>query len=168
MFRYESAESIRLKRGAARLLGAVVALGLAFALTACGGGGDTAEAGASPQPQGTGINADIEDVQIGKLGGDPEAFIGDRVRVKGTVTEVIGLYAFLLGSDKTDVEPLLVVGAEKNVADKGDVVTVTGEVASEFGVPDVEDELGVDLDDPLFEPYVGENYIRATQVVPAE
>lgn len=166
MFRYESPGNSPLKR--TRLLGAVAALGLAFALTACGGGGDAAEAGASPQAQGTGINADIEDVQIGTISGDPEAFVGDRVRVKGTVTEVIGLYAFLLGSENPDVEPLLVVGAEKNVVDKGDVVTVTGEVASKFGVTDVEDELGVDLDDPLFEPYEGENYVRATQVLPAE
>ncbi len=171
MFPYKPVNKTHRGGRAVRLFGAVVAAGLVFALTACGGGADTPQAGVPPQEPGPeSVNADIEDLQIEPLSGDPEAFAGERVRVKGTVTEVVGTYAFLLGSQKPEVEPLLVVSAEKNVAGKGDVVKVTGKVASGFEVASVEKQLGIDLDDSAFERerFAGLYYIKATKVVPAQ
>jgi hypothetical protein len=70
------------------------------------------------------------------------------------------------------VEPLLVVGAEETAELEPDLaVAVTGTVQQAFDLPRVEEDLGVDLNDELFEQWDGEPYIVAETVdtaVPAD
>ena len=138
-------------------------------LTACGG--DTA---------GTEAGADVEDVteeeplEDGPYDGvydtafyeDINTWVGQEVVLSADVNEVITPTAFTIaGTDDTSVEPLLVVGAtENNGLAAETTVEVTGTVQEAFVVTEVEEELGIDLDDALFEEYAEENYVVAENV----
>ncbi len=137
-------------------------------LTACG---DTA---------GSEAGADVEDVaeeeaiNEGAYGGpyDPdfyegvEDYLGEQVTLSADVNEVITPEAFTIaGTDDTSVEALLVVGAtgDAQLAPEA-TVEVTGTVQETFVVTEVEEELGVDLDDALFTEWEQETYVVADSV----
>lgn len=91
---------------------------------------------------------------------------GETVTVSADVNEVISPESFVIaGTDDTSVDPLLVVGATEVTGLAPDLtVAVTGTVHTAFDLPAVEEELGVDLDDALYEDYDQQPYITATGV----
>lgn len=153
----------------------VVAALSTVGLSACGG--DTA---------GTETGADVEDV----AGDEPAAgaqepladpyagvydtafsegidsYVGQDVTLSADVDEIITPEAFTIaGADDTTVESLLVVGATGNdQLSPETTVQVTGTVQDAFTITEVEEQLGVDLDDALFTEYEQEPYVMAQGV----
>lgn len=91
---------------------------------------------------------------------------GQTATVSADVNEIIDPSAFTIaGTDDTSVDELLVVSATEVSGLQPDLtVAVTGTVHTDFDLPTVEEELGVDLDDALFEEYEQQAYISATSV----
>ncbi|WNV77665.1 hypothetical protein [Geodermatophilus sp. DSM 44513] len=98
--------------------------------------------------------------------GDVTSYVDEQVTLSADVNEVITPEAFTIaGADDTTVEPLLVVGATgDDQLSPETTVEVTGTVMEGFTVTDVEQDLGIDLDDALFEEYADENYVVADSV----
>lgn len=90
---------------------------------------------------------------------------GETVMISGEVEAVYGPHAFrILGEEAT--EGTLVVGAdtvEAHQIAEGDVAQITGTV-TEFIIADVEDELGIDLDDDVFLEFEEELAVVADSV----
>ena len=162
----------------ARAAVAAVAALSALGLSACGG--DTA---------GTEAGADVEDVveeepleeepaAAGPYDGvydsafydEVDSYVGEEVVLSADVNEVITPESFTIaGTDDTSVEALLVVGATGDTELAPETtVGVTGTVMESFVVTDVEDELGVDLDDALFTDWEQEPYVVAEDVAVLE
>jgi hypothetical protein len=97
---------------------------------------------------------------------DLESYADQEVTVSADVNEVVSPTAFTIaGTDDTTVEELLILGAEDTtVLEPEMTVAVTGTVHPEFVIEDVEQDLGVDLDDALFEVWFQEPYIVAESV----
>lgn len=97
---------------------------------------------------------------------DLDSYAGEEVTLSADVNEVITETAFTIaGTDDTTVEALLVVGATE-VADLAPEVTVevTGTVQQAFVLEEAEEELGIDLDDALFDEWEQEPYVVAETV----
>lgn len=138
-------------------------------LTACGS--DSA---------GTGTGADVEDVteddiaSPGPFDGaydadlydEVDSYVGEEVTLSADVNEVLSSGAFTIaGTDDTTVEALMVVGATGDIDPAPETtVEVTGTVQQAFDVATVEEDLGADLDDTLFEDYGSEPYVVADGV----
>ncbi|RBY90192.1 hypothetical protein DQ244_12035 [Blastococcus sp. TBT05-19] len=97
---------------------------------------------------------------------DVDDYTGEEVTLSADVNEVITPEAFTIaGTDDTTVEALLVVGATGDAELASETtVKVTGTVEEAFVLTDVEDELGVDLDDALFTEWEDEPYVVADDV----
>ena len=95
-----------------------------------------------------------------------DGYVGEQVTLSADVNEVITPETFTIaGTDDTTVEPLLVVGATGDAQLAPETtVEVTGTVQESFVVTDVEEELGVDLDDALFAEWEQEPYVVADNV----
>ena len=95
-----------------------------------------------------------------------DGYVGEQVTLSADVNEVITPEAFTIaGTDDTTVEALLVVGATGNAELAPETtVEVTGTVQDAFVVTEVEEELGVDLDDALFAEWEQEPYVVADGV----
>ncbi|TFV63982.1 hypothetical protein E4P41_03200 [Geodermatophilus sp. DF01-2] len=95
-----------------------------------------------------------------------DSYVGQEVVLSADVNEVITPTAFTIaGTDDTSVEALLVVSAtENNELAPETTVEVTGTVQQAFVVTEVEEELGIDLDDALFADYEQEPYVVAESV----
>ncbi|WP_164700954.1 hypothetical protein [Modestobacter sp. KNN46-3] len=100
---------------------------------------------------------------------DLDVLAGTEVTVLGRVEEVLTPSAFtIVGPEGTTVEPLLVVAAEEvGELESGTPVTVAATVGRDFEVTEVEDQLGVDLEDAEFEQWLGREYLAATIVEPS-
>jgi hypothetical protein len=144
----------------------------AVGLTACSGTAGTEE--------GTDV-ADVveEDVAADGAVADPfdgpydtdfrdgvDSYAGQEVVLSADVNEVITPESFTIaGTDDTTVEALLVVGATGDAELAPETtVEVTGTVQQAFVLADVEEELGIDLDDALFDDYEQEPYVVAEDV----
>ncbi|MEE1942632.1 hypothetical protein V1L54_25045 [Streptomyces sp. TRM 70361] len=96
--------------------------------------------------------------------GNAESVVGEERTVEGRVHDVVSPWAFTVGGNEpSDIEPLLVVEGDMPAVDQDDPVRVTG-VVREFEIAGVEEELGVELSDTLYEQYEGEPYIRARSI----
>ncbi|HET7315571.1 hypothetical protein [Salinisphaera sp.] len=95
--------------------------------------------------------------------GNLDSYEGKQVSVSADVGKVVSKHAFTMAGG--DVEPLLIVSAneEKNLA-QGSTAKVTGTVHTAFDLTTVEDEVGVDLQDNLFNQWGQEPYIVATSI----
>lgn len=95
-----------------------------------------------------------------------DTYVGEEVTLSADVNEVLGDSAFTIaGTDDTSVDEFLVVGADgTEELEPGLTVQVTGIVEETFDVVGVEEELGVDLDDSLYNDWEGEGYLVATAV----
>ncbi|THJ66050.1 hypothetical protein E8P82_10495 [Arthrobacter echini] len=109
---------------------------------------------------------------------DVEFYVGTEVTVSAIVDEVISPNVFTVidnansdeqtedpvDIDEVVIEPLLVVH-EQDIPGlaPGTPVGVVGTVREEFYLATVENELGVDLDDPAFERWEEQAYIEATE-----
>ncbi|MGY1669135.1 hypothetical protein [Geodermatophilus sp. SYSU D00710] len=97
---------------------------------------------------------------------DIGSYAGQVVSLSADVAQVVTSEAFTIaGTDDTAVEELLVVGATGDTPLSPETtVRVTGTVRESFEVTEVEEELGVDLDDARFEPWQQEPYVIAEDV----
>jgi hypothetical protein len=112
----------------------------------------------------------ISNVSIDDILDEPEHFIGQPVVVDGEVDDVLGLRAFTVeDGDLFFDDDILVVGAMPVAALPGwngydaSEVRVAGTVRW-FDLEAFEDELGVDLDDALFDGWDGRPVIMASAV----
>lgn len=95
--------------------------------------------------------------------GDLETYEGQEVTVSADVNEIISDNAFTIAGG--DVESLLVIsGNAMTDLEQGSVIKVTGTVHTALDLPAVEDEVGVDLEDDLYDAWDQEPYITATNI----
>lgn len=97
---------------------------------------------------------------------DINSYVGEEVTLSADVNEVISSSSFTIaGTDDTDVEALLVVSATEVTDLEPDLtVAVTGTVEQAFDLTTVEEDLGVDLDDDLYDAWDQEPYLVASSV----
>ncbi len=86
--------------------------------------------------------------------------VGQELRIAGEVEEILSTVAFRLAGTEWDV---LVLDAQQAAVSEDDFVQVDGTVAR-LDIADVEERLGVDLDDALYEPFEGEFVLLAQSV----
>lgn len=93
-------------------------------------------------------------------------YAGQEVNVSADVNEVLSDDAFTIaGTDDTSVDEMLVVGADSTSELENDLtVSVTGTVQEDFDLVTVEENLGVDLEDELYEDWDGQTYIEASSI----
>jgi hypothetical protein len=102
---------------------------------------------------------------------DPQTYYGNTVTVSGEIGELIGPRAFTIGTqEELGGGTLLVVGAQAlpQIIEEGDaneitaqdVAQVTGSVR-EFGVGEIEEEIGTGLDNARFRDFEGEPVVIA-------
>jgi hypothetical protein len=157
---------------------AVAALS-AVGLSACGGDTAGTEAGADVEDVVEEEPAEEEPAEEEPLEDGPyegvydtafydgvDTYVGEEVVLSADVNEVITPESFTIaGTDDTSVEALLVVGATGDTELAPETtVGVTGTVQEAFVVTEVEEELGVDLDDALFAEWEQEPYVVADDV----
>lgn len=160
----------RTARAAVAALAALSAVGL----SACGGDTAGTEAGADVEDVTAEEPAEEEPLEDGPYEGvydtafydGVDGYVGEEVVLSADVNEVITPESFTIaGTDDTSVEALLVVGATGDTQLAPETtVEVTGTVMESFVLTDVEDELGVDLDDALFTEWEQEPYVVAEDV----
>lgn len=108
---------------------------------------------------------EAEDVSVGDIMDDPSGFAGEDVTISGPIGGELDREAFTI---EEDGEELLVVGDRGTVpSDLPDEVDVTGTVEEEFNIGDVEDELGIRLNDRQLDEFEGEPFIMADDIVEA-
>jgi hypothetical protein len=133
----------------------------------------------SPEP----TNGDLSEIPtpingnqatVGEILNDPASFIGQSVTVDSTINSTVGQNAFVLNPDNVD-EGLLVVGRgpfsrpdatgdEGNATlSEGDRVQVSG-VVRIFSLSEVEQELGISLNEEEFTNYDGRPVVVAEQI----
>lgn len=99
---------------------------------------------------------------------EKDSYVGEEVTLSADVNEVIDSTSFTIaGTDDTTVEPLLIMhslGGEDPDLSPELTVQVTGTVMEAFDLPTVEEEMGVDLDDALYEDWDGEPYVEASKI----
>lgn len=118
-----------------------------------------------------GVGEDEEEA-LGEEEQEQPDLVGQTVTVSGEVTSVIAPTGFTISGEEDEelgelgeqnTSGVLVVGAQEFGITEGDVVQVVGEVAL-FRVVDFETELGIDLDDELFEDFEGQPALIAASV----
>lgn len=143
--------------GALVLLVALVGL----LLVSCGSGGR--DPGAQddieePTQEQDTVGTQNDSVTLEELTRRPDRFYGEQVTVNGRVGRTISPETFSLtsddaaeGDDSFEVEAALVAGGEGSIPalSEGQRVRVTGEV-QRFNVEEVEQKIGVNLDDSLY------------------
>ncbi len=147
-------------------------LGAAVLLASCGG-----EEGAERPAEDVESEGPAAGVTLTDIVESPDDFFGKSVTVSGEVNELVGPQAFTIGGeDFLGTDELLIVGAQQlpNIIEgvpegepaeigEDDIVQVTGTVR-EFVITDIEEEIGADLDDALFEEFEGQPVVVAEQV----
>jgi len=89
---------------------------------------------------------------------------GETLTIAGNVTDLLSTVSFqLAGSGWT----VVVLDAAQAEVEPGEYVQVQGTVR-QLDVAELEEEFGTDLDDAVYEPYVGDLVLVAENVMPAE
>ena len=119
--------------------------------------GEESAEGLGEETEGFELDAETQEVF-----GDLDSFMDQTVTVSAEVQEVISEQAFVL---QADGQGLLVVGAQSLGVplEPGMVAQVNG-VVQTFVLVDVEESLGVDLDDESFLEFEDQHYIVADNV----
>lgn len=93
-------------------------------------------------------------------------YFGEEVTLSAQVREPLDAQGFTLaGMDETTVDPLLVLHeGEAQQLEPGQAVFVKGTVYEYLDIAEVENELGVDLDEALYEQWENDPYLLATSV----
>lgn len=132
---------------------------------------------------------DLEDPDAGFLAGDEESdnsldsgpydevydqsfwdeltiYFGEQVTLSAQVKEPLEARAFTIaGMDDTTVNPLLVIHqGEVQQVEPGQALIVNGTVHEYLDIEAVEEELGVDLDDAVYEDWENDPYLLATSI----
>ncbi|MFI7585372.1 hypothetical protein ACH9DO_16505 [Kocuria sp. M1N1S27] len=88
-------------------------------------------------------------------------YVGQQVTLSGLVTGTLSPGTFAIAGP---ADPMLIVEEQEIPAvDEGQTVELTGIMRENFSVTEVEEQLGVELDDELYTDFEGENYLAATQ-----
>ncbi|WP_159617242.1 hypothetical protein [Arthrobacter zhaoguopingii] len=103
---------------------------------------------------------------VGDDSGGYDSLVGEQVTVSAEVNEIVSPMAFTIaGTDDTTVDELLIVHDEELPdVDPGQVVQVTGRVHEAFDLARSEEDLGIDLDEDLYDDWNDLRYIQATSV----
>ncbi len=109
-----------------------------------------------------GVEGEIVD-ETEKFFEDPAALVGEEITVTVIVDEVVDPNAFRIAQRDPGGERFLVIHDGEVSPPEHSVVEVTGTV-SEFNMAQVENDLGIDLDEETFELYEGEYGIVADLV----
>ncbi len=89
---------------------------------------------------------------------------GESITIAGNVTDLLSTVSFqLAGSGWT----VVVLDANQAAVEPGEYVQVQGTVR-QLDVAELEEEFGLDLDDAVYETYVGDLVLVAENVMPAE
>ena len=106
---------------------------------------------------------------------NPDTFYGQTTSVTGQIGQMVADRAFVLTDSDTGQEQLLVVSAlslpatlargDDRTPDRGGAVEVTGEIR-QLDLVELEQRIGVNLDDAQLGRWTGEPVIVATSVVP--
>ncbi|MFN2555265.1 MAG: hypothetical protein ABR592_00055 [Nitriliruptorales bacterium] len=94
---------------------------------------------------------------------NPRAFLGQDVELRGKVGSVISPRMFQLDDLERTGDRVQVFAKGEPRIDEGQVVRVEGQVR-EFDIADFERELEVDLEDDLFDAYIGTPVILARSI----
>lgn len=98
-------------------------------------------------------------------------YVGEEVSLSAEVLDVLSPTAFtIISGDDPTGNPLLVLNEDdaENIL-PGMPVQVTGAVMEAFDTATVEEDMGVDLDDALYEDWIGDFYLEVTAIdAPAE
>lgn len=160
---------------------------LAASLLAIGGCADdidgrTAEdypTGEVQQDEAAGVEDDVTAKGIddgafdAELYGEVKSYDGETVTIAAEVYDIISTSAFTIAAtgrttvetEGTTTEELLVVHPDPIEAlQEGHVVEVTGAVHTAFDLPEVENDLRVELDDNTFHEWGKEPYVEATRI----
>jgi hypothetical protein len=137
-------------------------LSVLFLVTACSGRPPLSDADVEPP------------ISVDGIMDRPEEYIGDRVRLAGSVAETHGTRALALkDDDPVRKEQLLVVtrrpiarllGEERTTLKPGDVLLVSGVIRA-GNVSEIESELGIDLDPKLERRFQGKPILIASELV---
>lgn len=97
--------------------------------------------------------------------GELDSYDAEEVSVEADVAAVLSASSFtIVGPDDTEVDEMLVVGAsDMSELEPGLTTEVTGTVHPAFDLATVE-EMGLDLDDGLYEDWDGKPYIEASEI----
>lgn len=86
-------------------------------------------------------------------------YVGQQVTISGEVSRTLSPETFAIAGP---ADPMLVVEEQEIPAvDEGQTVEITGTMQESFSVAEVEEQLGVDLEDELYADFEGENYVTA-------
>ena len=169
----------------------------ALALTGCGGGGEEdtgtevdditggdvaettapaettgpAETTAPTEGEGTAVpGAPFSGPYNRQFSDDQEVHEGQEVTLTAEVESVVSGNAFTIGDpDDLTLDPLLVVH-DVDLPDLAEdqALEVVGTVMTDFDVVTAEEELGVDLEDALYEDHQGDPWLHATDATVTE
>ncbi len=123
-----------------------------------------------------GLSGDVANVTVAEIASNPTQFVGQTAAVSGEVEEVIGPTAFKIDEDAVFAggidNDLLVVAAGQNIPfineELGDRTVLAVGPVREFNLAAVEQEIGYDLDDNLFNDWAGRPVIVAKAIYVAE
>ena len=121
-------------------------------------------------PEGTGTRLPFYGPYDRQFAEQQAVHEGQEVTLTAEVESVISGNAFAIGDpDDITLDPLLVVH-DVDVPDleEGQALEVVGTVMKDFDVVTAEEELGVDLEDALFEDRQGDAWLHATDATVTE
>lgn len=88
-------------------------------------------------------------------------YVGQQVTIEGEVSRTLSPETFAIAGP---ADPMLIVEKQEvSAVNEGESVEVTGTMRENFSVAEVEEQLGIDLEDELYADFEGENYVMATQ-----
>jgi hypothetical protein len=110
--------------------------------------------------------AEPDSLTFDEVSDDLAGRAGEEVTVTAQVDDVVTDQVFTVTSlDGNTLEPIVVVGAESDeTVEAGTPVQVTGVVADTFVLTDVEETVGIQLDDELLADFEDRPYLEATDV----
>jgi hypothetical protein len=110
--------------------------------------------------------ADPESLSFDEVSDDLAGRAGEEVTVTAQVDDVVTDQVFTITSlDGTTLEPIVVVGAETSEVIEADTpIRVTGVVADTFVLTDVEETVGIQLDDEILGNFENRPYLEATHI----
>ncbi|GAA1757167.1 hypothetical protein [Kocuria aegyptia] len=92
---------------------------------------------------------------------EAENYVGQQVTISGQVSRTLSPETFAIAGP---ADPMLIVEEREIPAvTDGESVEITGMMQESFSVVEVEEQLGIDLEDELYADFQGENYVMATQ-----
>lgn len=118
-----------------------------------------------PQPQDEQVQEE-QGVSVGEIKDNSDRYMGQQVTVVGEIERRVGDYGFVLDEPGVDLNNILVITPQQidsNRQFNNDPARVSGLVA-EFRINEVEQALGVDLNEQEFAGFEGEPVIIANSV----